>query len=146
MVDGTLQGGLVAAHFEQVAAFVAVGDEERAKAEGFVARELDVWEPLAAREVSPIDLHLHGQGSIETPLGGGDAEDELLLVIADGVVRVAKIVEEDIEVGGVFVGEEEVLGGEAVRDAVAAGGGFALGGAGAGTFLCVFSIGCDLGL
>jgi hypothetical protein len=57
---------------------------------------------------------------------------------------VAELIEELEEFVGIAIGREELAGGHAVDEAVAAGDGFACRGAGAGTFLGVLAIGVGL--
>src|SRR5208282_181732 len=64
--------------------------------------------------------------------------------MVDGLEMRAVLVEELEEFGGVGIGREELAGGHAVYEAVAAGDGFALGGARAGTFVGVLAIGVHL--
>jgi len=47
--------------------------------------------------------------------------------------------------GSVFLGEEDGLAGQAMAQAVETGPGFAFDGTGTGGFLCVFTIGIELG-
>jgi hypothetical protein len=62
---------------------------------------------------------------------------------ADGLEVVAELVIEFEQVSGVFAGEQGCVGGEAVHQAVAAGGGFAFGGFRPLRFLCVPAICID---
>ena len=92
------------------------------------------------------DGSFHGEGAVEAPLSGGDAADEYVFTVADGVEAVAEVLEEGEEFAGVFVKDEVLVGAETMGEAVAAGCSFALVAAGARRFLGVAAIGVDLGL
>ena len=92
-----------------------------------------------------VDAGFEGKGAVETPLGGGDALDDQFFAVADGAEVVVEILEEAEEGFGILAFEDEVfVAGESVGEAVAAGGGFAFGGAGAGGFLGVAAVGFRL--
>ena len=94
-----------------------------------------------------VDAGFEGKGAVEAPLGGGDALDDQFFAVADGAEVVVEILEEAEEGFGILAFEDEVfVAGEAVGEAVAAGGGFAFGGAGAGGFLGVAAVGIRLPL
>jgi hypothetical protein len=61
-----------------------------------------------------------------------------------GLKALAELVEELEEFVGIAAGREELAGGHAMHEAVAAGYGFAFGGAGSGAFLSIFAVGVDL--
>ena len=65
---------------------------------------------------------------------------------ADGLEAVQMVVEEEEELGGIFVEQDVFVGAEAVEEAIAAGCVFAFGSARASRFLCVLAVGVDLGL
>ena len=80
-----------------------------------------------------VDAGFEGKGAVEPPLGGGDAVDDQFFAVADGAEVIAEVLEEAEEGRGILAFEDEVfVAGEAVGEAVAAGGGFAFGGARAG--------------
>ena len=92
-----------------------------------------------------VDAGFEGKSTVETPLGGGDALDHQVFAVADGAEVVVEILEEADEGIGILAFEDEVfVAGEAVGEAVAAGGGFAFGGARAGGFLGVAAVGFRL--
>ena len=76
--------------------------------------------------------------------GGDEAFDQGVLGLVEGLETAAELVEDLEEFVGIAVGREELAGGHAVHETVAAGDGFALRGAGSGTFLGVFAIGVGL--
>jgi hypothetical protein len=89
---------------------------------------------------------LHGEGAIEAPLIGGDAGDEHFLGFADWAEGGVEVIEEREEIFRVLVIEQEVfIGAQAVAEAIAAGGGFAFGSAGAGGFFSILTVGEDAG-
>ena len=80
-----------------------------------------------------VDTGFEGKSTVETPLGGGNALDDQFFAIADRAEVVVEILEEAEEGFGILAFEDKVfVAREAVGEAVAAGGGFAFGGAGAG--------------
>src|ERR1019366_457619 len=87
-----------------------------------------------------------GEDTVEAALVGGDAQDQVLFAGADGLEAVQVVVEEEKELFGILVEEDMFVGAQAVEEAIAAGCGFALGGAWAGRFLGVLTVGVDLGL
>jgi hypothetical protein len=91
-----------------------------------------------------VDAGFGGEGAAETPLAVGDAQDQSFFGGADGLEAVPVIVEEEQEVFGVLVEQDVFIGAQAVEEAVAAGCVFAFGGAGAGAFLRVFTVGVGL--
>jgi hypothetical protein len=107
--------------------------------------------PLAVRifvlylpEAVAVDAGFDGEGAVEAPLSGGDAQDELLFALADGVEAVVEVFQEEEEVFGILAGQEVLVGAEAVFQAIAAGCGFAFGGAWASGFFGVLTVGVDL--
>src|ERR1022692_3712571 len=76
--------------------------------------------------------------------GGDEAFDQGVLGLVEGLEAVAEMVEELEEFVGIAVGREELAGGHAVHEAVAAGYGFAFGGTRAGAFLGILAIGVSL--
>jgi len=78
-------------------------------------------------------------------LGGGDAFDHQFFAVANGAEVIVEILEEAEEGFGILAFEDEVfVAGEAMGEAVAAGGGFAFRGARAGRFLGVAAVGIRL--
>ena len=76
-------------------------------------------------EALPVDAGLHGEGTVEAPLTGGDAHDQFLFALADGAEAVVEVFEEDEEFFGIFVEEEVFVGAQAVDESIAAGCGSA---------------------
>jgi hypothetical protein len=93
-----------------------------------------------------VDTGFHGEAAAETPLMGGDTQDQVLFGGADGLEAVQMVVEEDDESGGILVEQDVFVGAQAVQEAIAAGCGFSFGGAGAGGLFGVFAVGMDAGL
>jgi hypothetical protein len=95
-------------------------------------------------EAVAVDAGFHGEGAVEAPLIGGDAQDQFFFAGADGLEAVQVVVEEEEEeeeeeeLGGILVQQDVFVGAQAVEEAVAAavaaGGGFAFSGFGA----CLF--------
>ncbi|MGA2580674.1 MAG: hypothetical protein ABSH24_32175, partial [Bryobacteraceae bacterium] len=77
--------------------------------------------------------------------GGDQAFDQGIFDFVEGLEAVAELVEELEKFLGIGIWGEELAGGHAMDQAVAAGDGFALRGAGPGAFLRVFTIGVGLG-
>ena len=96
-------------------------------------------------EAVAVDAGFHGEDAMEAPLIGGDAQDQIFFGGADGLEAVQVVVEEDEEFSGVLIEEDMLVGAQAVKEAVAAGGGLACGGAWAGGFLSVAAVGFDSG-
>ena len=66
-----------------------------------------------------VDAGFEGKGTVETPLGGGDAFDGQFFAVADGAEVVVEILEEAEEGFGILTFEDEVfVAGEAVGEAV----------------------------
>ena len=78
--------------------------------------------------------------------GGDQAFDQGIFDFVEGLEAVAELVEELEKFLRIGIGREEFAGGHAMDQAVAAGDGFALRGAGSGTFLRVFTVGAGLRL
>ena len=97
-------------------------------------------------EAAAVDAGFHGEDAAEAPLIGGDAQDQIFLRGADGLEAVQVVVEEDEEFGRVLVEEDVLVCAQTVKEAVAAGGGLACGGARAGGFLGIAAVGFDSGL
>ena len=76
----------------------------------------------------------------------GDAQDQLFFAVAGRLEAAVEVVEEDEEIFGVLVEQDVFVGAQAVQEAVAAGCGFSFGGARAGRFFGVLTVGVDLGL
>ena len=108
-----------------------------------LAELVDVGDAL---EVVAVDAGFHGEGAVEAPLIGGDAQDQGFFAGADGAEAVEEVLEEEEEVLGILAGEDVFVGAQAVAETVAAGCGFAFRGARAGGFLGVLAVGVDLGL
>ena len=87
-----------------------------------------------------------GEDTVEAALVGGDAQDQVFFAGADGLEAVQVVVEEEKELFGILVEEDMFVGAQAVEEAIAAGCGFALGGAWAGGFLGILAVSIDLGL
>jgi hypothetical protein len=87
------------------------------------------------------DTGLDAEDAAETPFGAGQLADAGILEGVRGMEDVAETVEEGLEVGWVFLGEDGVAGAEAVGVGVGGDLGFALGGSGAGGALGVAAIG-----
>ena len=76
--------------------------------------------------------------------GGDQAFDQGIFDFVEGLEAVAELVEELEKFLGIGIWGEELAGGHAMDQAVAAGDGFALRGAGPGAFLRVFPVGVGL--
>src|SRR4051794_31061870 len=91
------------------------------------------------------DLAFDGSETAELPFAGDEDIDEAALFGRAGMEAVVIIAGEGFEFGGVLEREHGFgLGVDAGFEGVAAGGGFAFGGAGSGGFLCVAAIGGEL--
>jgi hypothetical protein len=78
---------------------------------------------------------------------GGDARHQHFFAFADGTEGSVEVFEEDEEIFGTVVSEQDVfVGAQAVNEAIATECGFAFGSARAGRFLGVLTVGVDLGL
>ena len=88
-------------------------------------------------EALPVDAGLHGEGTVEAPLTGGDAHDQFLFALADGATddhflavaggleAVVEVIEEEEKLFGVLVEQEVFVGAQAVDESIAAGCGSA---------------------
>ena len=82
----------------------------------------------------------HGAGfelahAAQTPVVFGQFVYQNVFGGGGGLVFAAEVRAEGVEFGGIFAGQDELLGVETVLEGVLAGGGFALGGAGTGGVL-----------
>jgi hypothetical protein len=109
--------------------------------------------PLAVRifagdllKAVAVDAGFHGEGAAEAPLVVRDRQDQHFFGVAHGLEAVVKVLEEDEELFGILVEQDVFVGAQAVDEAVAAGSGFAFGGARAGRFSGVLTVSVDLGL
>jgi len=93
-----------------------------------------------------VDAGFHGDGAVEAPLIGGNAEDQFFFGGADGLEAVEVVVDEDEEFGRILVEQDVIVRAQAVDEAIAAGCGFAFVGARARGFLGIASVSVDLGL
>jgi hypothetical protein len=89
------------------------------------------------------DAGLEAKGAAEAPFGRGQVADVRILERVGGQEDVAETVEEGLELGGIFLGEDAIAGAEAVGAGVGGDLGSALGGLGAGGALGVATIGFD---
>ena len=80
----------------------------------------------------------------EGPLAADQIVEEAAGLGGSGLVALVILVDEELEVGEVLIGEEEGLGVEAGFQGVHGGGGLACGRGGAGRFLGVAAVGLDL--
>ena len=161
--DGAFDGGFVAGEAgevvgafailhegagEEVVRFVRVGRERLFLALAYAQFVMLPLIPVDAVQDGgffAVDAGFEGKGAVETPLGGGDALDGQFFAVADGAEVVVEVLEEAEEGFGILTFEDEVfVAGEAVGEAVAAGGGFAFGGARACRFFRVLAIGFRL--
>ena len=85
----------------------------------------------AVEEVVVVHAGFDIDEAAEAPAGGGHGGDELEFDGVLGLEAVDVAVEEELVVGVEFVGEDDVVGGEAVAAGVLGGFGFAPGGDGA---------------
>ena len=76
-------------------------------------------------EAVAVDAGFHGEGTVETPLIGGNAQDQVFFGGADGLEAVQVVVEEEEELFGIFIEQDVFVGAQAVEEAIAAGRGFA---------------------
>jgi hypothetical protein len=97
-------------------------------------------------EAVAVEAGFHGEGAVETPVRGGEAQDQHFFGVADGLEAVVEVVEENEEIFGVFVEQDVFVGAQAVQETIAAGGSLSGGGAGAGGFFRILTVGVDLGL
>ena len=87
---------------------------------------------------------IHVTDGAHFEFSGDQAFDQGVLDFVEGLETVAELVEELEEFLGIGIGREELAGGHAVDQAVAAGDGFALRAAGSGAFLRVLPVGVGL--
>jgi len=87
---------------------------------------------------------LEANDAAEAPVGGGQLKDKGFLEGSGGPEFGAEAGEQLQEAGAVLLGEDDQAGSQAVLLGVAADGGFALWGFGAGTALGVAAVGFDL--
>ena len=99
---------------------------------------------LDALDAGLEEAGLHADEALDAPLGGGHLPDEEGL---DGILGLELGFERSEEFGVgllVLLGQDGIVGGEAVADGVEAGAGFAERSAGPGAAAGVFAIGLDL--
>jgi len=140
-VDGALEVGLAAGEPSESFGCLGIFDEGGCHQVGFQGAAAILWK---VRDAFAKDLHFHDGGAGEAPLGTGDAADELVFAVADGAEALFKIVKKREICRGFFSGEDQLFDAQAMFQAVAAGSGFAFGGAGSGAFLGVLMIGFHL--
>ena len=112
-----------------------------ARAEFFICSELIPHVEAADGEEAGFDVVCPDQA----PGGHGDAANDGYLGGGGWLVLGFDGIEQSFEIGDTFAVEDQVAGGEAVLDAVEADGGASVRGFGAGAFLGVLTVGCDLG-
>jgi hypothetical protein len=97
-------------------------------------------------EAGDEDAGFEARDAAEAPMGGGQLADEQVLVGVGGLELGPQCGQGGGELVGVFGGEEQVAGAQAVEGAVPGGSGLALGGFGAGREPGVAAVGLDLSL
>lgn len=165
-VDGAFDAGFVAGEFGEGVGALAIGIEGAADQvflEGRFGRRrfgfavlfgvlFFIFVDLLAERVFTGDIveavakdaGLHGENAVEAPLAGGDAVDQFFL---GGTFRVKAndvVVEEEQEFLFVVAGEHVLAAGEAVFEAVAAGGGLSRVRFGTARFFGVLAVGVGL--
>src|ERR1019366_362979 len=96
-------------------------------------------------EAVAVDAGFHGEGAAQAPLVVGDTQDQRFFAGADGLEAVQMVVEEEEEIGGIFVEQDVFVGAQAVEEAIAAGCVFAFGGFWAAGFFGVLAVSVNLG-
>ena len=91
-----------------------------------------------------VDLGLNGAEAAEEPVAIDEGVDEQALVGGGGAEAAVVFVDEFLEGGESFAADELSFGVDAGFEGIHGGAGLALGGAGAGGFLRVEAIGCEL--
>jgi len=119
-VEGPVRGGLVA------------NEESEVLGDGHDCR------------ITEENLRLEANGAEGEPLIGGHLLHQDLFGGSFGEMFVSEGVKEIVEFFRIFSVKEDDAGGEAVRDGVESGLGFAFGGAWSGRTLRVFPVGCYL--
>ena len=131
-VDGALDGSFVAGEFGESVGADAIGDEGAGQEVAFVGRcgrrrdrvavlfGLLFFVGIAFLAVLVLvgdiveavaeDAGFHGEDAVETPLIGGDAEDQFFFAFADRVEGIEEVLDEGEEVFGVFAGEDVLVG------------------------------------
>lgn len=99
---------------------------------------LDIAEAVA------VESGFEGDGAMQAPMGEGDAEDQALFGAAYGLEAVEMLLEDFEQFAGIFRFHEVLAGARRAGDSVAAGCGFAFGGAGAGGMRRVAAVGVSL--
>src|ERR1700722_16514688 len=91
-----------------------------------------------------VEFGFDGEGAFEAPLEIDQMLHQLFFGGAAGAEAEMVVVEQQNEFAGILVEDDVFVAGQAVDDAIAAGSGFAFGGAGAGGFLGIAAVGFDL--
>ena len=95
-------------------------------------------------EAVAVDAGFRGEGAVEAPLVGGDAQDQFFFAGTDGLEAVQVVVDEEEEFGGVLVEQDVFVGAQSMEEAIAAGCGFAFVCSRTSGFLGVLTVGVDL--
>jgi len=132
-VPGAFEGGDLALDADQE--FGGGGVGEQCGGEG-CARGLG--------EESAVEIGLDAQEAALLPIGAEHGVDVEVFGGGFGAELAVVVGGEGLIIGGIFAGDDEGGGVDAVFESVEAGGGLALGGAGSGRFLRVGLIGRDL--
>jgi hypothetical protein len=67
-------------------------------------------------EAVAVDAGFHGEDAVETPLVGGDAQDQFLFAGADGAEAIEEVLNEEEEVFGILAGQDVFVGAQAVAE------------------------------
>jgi hypothetical protein len=142
-VEGAAVGGIEAAGVAEEETVLKFGGLGRGNA--VETRAVTRVPGCQADALVPV-AGLDADDAAEAPLGFGEGADEAVFDGALGLESGFELADESEVVFGIFGGEDNVFGIEAVFDGVSGGGGLAPGGSGAGAALCVAPIGADLAI
>jgi hypothetical protein len=143
-VESALDADLVAGEVVEALVVRAVPSIDKADAVGGVVVAAFAQGVLQVGQALVEVAAFKDAEAAETPGGHGEVIDQLGLEGAGRGQFVLKGVQELVELGGVFGGQQGTGGGEAVGQRIRRGTGFAGGGLGAGAALSIAAIGSDL--
>jgi len=144
-VESALDAALVTAQRAESVPTLALAVEDAGEA--LIEGQVDVVPVYASPFIDQAHLEeagFQGAQAGKAPGGHGDLLDQDGFDGPDGLEVIKEGLESLVEEGGVLAGDDGEAGGEAVLEGIEGGGGFALGGFGAGAELGVGAVGVDL--